>query len=300
MSLARQRLSCCVLTLALAVGFGSPAQAQRPLLDLAPAVPIEGLSQSDLDDVGPERLLCRNMLSAINDLVALLERSPSADDSFKKSFNDARNSWPRNRGRCDAAVANLDEGWPRSVLREEFKQAMKLWNALVGVAQAHESAAPPKELEAALQAYQTELDNWREWLDRCLDFWSGAWLIERPERTCSSEAEARSTALAKKIWLLATRPHEERSSEAFTDIAIRLGAEEDALSQCTGATALDTVKLHILRSRLEAYEEGLAGLEADDDPRLREAMESEQGLAARWMRCRQEHERGNPSPDCTP
>jgi hypothetical protein len=300
MPLVRWHLITCLLTLGLVFGLSVPAHAQRQLLSLDPALPIDGLSQADLDAVGPERLLCRNMLSAVNDMVALLERSPNPDSQYKTALSAARSSWPRNRGRCDAAVGDLDEGWPRSVLRQEFEQVMGLWAALMGVAQAHSSAAPSKEVEAALDNYQARLDGWREWLDRSLDFWAGAWLGTRPEPTCSNEAQTRGAALGKKIWLLATRPPEQRSDEATSDISIRLSAERDALDRCSGDTPLDTVTLALLRRRLAAYEEGLAGLKADDDPRIRRAMETEQRLIARAMRCRQEHERGSPSGDCSP
>jgi hypothetical protein len=177
---------------------------------------------------------------------------------------------------------------------------MGLWTALIRVAQAHSSAAPSKEVEAALDDYQARLDVWREWLDRSLDFWAGAWLSSRPEPTCSTEAQTRGAALGKKIWLLATRPPDQRSDESISDISIRLTAERDSLDRCSVDTPLDTVTLALLRRRLAAYEEGLAGLKADDDPRIRSAMETEQRLVARAMRCRQEHERGSPSADCSP
>jgi hypothetical protein len=166
MPLVRWHLITCLLTLGLVVGLSVPAQAQRQLLSLDPALPIEGLSQADLDAVGPERLLCRNMLSAVNDMVALLERSPAPDAQYKAAVSAARSSWPRTRGRCDAAVGDLEEGWPRSVLRQEFEQVMGLWTALIRVAQDHSAAAPSKEVEAALDNYQARLDGWREWLDR--------------------------------------------------------------------------------------------------------------------------------------
>jgi hypothetical protein len=155
-------------------------------------------------------------------------------------------------------------------------------------------------MDTALKVYQSELNRWRDWLDRSLDFWTGAWLAEQPERTCASEAEARSAALGKKIWLLATRPPAERSTEAFDDIAIRIDAQQAALGLCEGRSALETINLRLLRSLLGAFKEGLDGLKADDDGQIRRAMESEQRLAARAMRCRQEHENRSPSPDCTP
>jgi len=177
---------------------------------------------------------------------------------------------------------------------------MGLWTALVRVATAYNSGVSNKELEAAVDRYQTELDTWREWLERSLDFWTGAWLIDRPDPTCTNTAEARVTAVAKKLWLLATRPPDQRSSEATSDIEIRIKAERQAIIRCSASTLLDEVLLGVLDRRLAAYEEGLAGLHNDDDLRIRNAMESEQKLAARATRCRQEHALGNPSSDCLP
>ncbi len=298
------RFTSSLLCLALVFGAlqvgQAQAQEQRDLLLLDPVKPIDGLSRGDLEAVGAERLLCRNMLTAVNDLVALLERSPIPDEQFKGAFSEARTSWPRNRGRCDAAIAELGEGWPRSVLRQEFERVMELWTALLRVAQAHNSGASKKEIKAAVNGYQAALDVWREWLDRSLDFWTGAWVTDRPEATCTNTAEARVTALAKKLWLLATHPADQRSPEATSDISIRIKAEQQAVSRCSGGTPLNEVLLGVLSRRLTAYEEGLAGLNADDDLRIRSAMESEQRLAARATRCRQEHDRGNPSPDCRP
>jgi len=294
-SLALIALAFCILQVGQA-----QAQQQRDLLALDPIKPIDRLSRGDLEAVGAERLLCRSMLTAVNDLVALLEGSATPDQPFNDAFARARNSWPGSRGRCDAAIGELGEGWPRSVLRQEFERVLKLWAALVRVAVTYESGGTSKELEAAVNDYQTALDTWREWLERSLDFWAGAWLVDRPEATCANTAETRVTALAKKLWLLATRPADQRSAEATSDISIRIEAEREAVSRCSGGTPLDEVLLGVLTRRLSAYEEGLAGLHADDDLRIRSAMESEQRLAARATRCRQEHDRGNPSPDCLP
>ena len=118
----RRRFASSLICLALAFGplYVGPAraQAQRDLLTVDPLKPIDGLSRSKLEAVAAERLLCRNMLSAVNDLVALLERSPTPDRKFKAAFAVARNGWPRSRGRCDASIGDLEEGWPRSVLRQ--------------------------------------------------------------------------------------------------------------------------------------------------------------------------------------
>jgi hypothetical protein len=262
--------------------------------------PIEGLTQAELEKVGPERLLCRNMIASVNDLVALLEKSPEADAGFQRQLDGAKNRWPRRRGRCDAAIGDLDEGWPRSVLRDEFKRVVRLWSSLIDVAEAHSSGAEPGVLEATVTVYQDELDQWRDWLDASLDFWAGAWTSERPPETCLSEATERTRNLAKKIWLLTTQPREKRTEEDLTDITIRIDTERKSLAQCTVDDPLSEVQLSLLGRRLLAYEEGAIGLREDDDARIRRAMDAEQRLVARSMRCRQEHSEGTPSAVCRP
>jgi hypothetical protein len=269
-------------------------------MDLESDTPIEGLTQAKLEEVGPERLLCRTMIASINDLVALLEKNPEPDAGFQRQLDAAKNSWPRSRGRCDAAVGDLEEGWPRSVLRDEFTRVLRLWSALIEVAEAHARAAETAVLEAAVTAYQDELDQWREWLNASLDFWTGAWTVERPPPTCLSEAHQRARSLAKKIWILTTHPREKRTEEDLTDITIRIETERKSLAQCVVDDALSQVQLGLLERRLVAYEEGAVGLREDDDAQIRRAMDAEQRLVARSMRCRQEHEDGAPSAVCRP
>jgi len=290
-----------LLSLLLSLGVAAPSHAQQQkLLDLDPTQPIEGLTRADIDAVGPERLLCRNMVSGVNDLIALLQRSPDPNKEFQSSFDKAKSRWPGNRGRCDAAIGDLEEGWPRSVLRDEFERVMALWTALIGVAQAHVEGAPPKDIETAIDNYQAELDRWRLWLDASLDFWGGTWLAEPLPPSCLAEASRRSDAIAKKIWLNATLPTQKRLPEDLEDIDIRIKAEQKTVKSCNAEEPLAQIQLNLLQRRLDVYVEGLGGLRQDDDEQIRRAMDAEQRLVARSMRCRQEYENGTPSAVCRP
>lgn len=263
---------------------------------------IPGLTRASLEAVAAERLLCRGMLEAVNDLVELLERSPVADATFSEALDRSLGSWPRRRGRCDAAVGDLDGGWPRSVLREEFERILSLWARLTSVAEHHRRGAPAPELRQAMDAYSQELVEWSAWLDRSLGFWAGRWLpaSEREDESCLDTAEISLSSTAGLLWAESPKPLPERTPERLDNIENLLREVDDALRSCSTPLPLDSVRARLLAGQLKSLRQAMEAIRSDDDQELRKAMDDQQDLAARWGRCRTEFQRGSLSEACQP
>ena len=133
-----------------------------------------------------------------------------------------------------------------------------------------------------------------------IDFWNGAWLDEPAKTGCVAETEIRVQGIAKDIWLLVGRKPSERGAEAMDALQVRVKDERKLHATCEGTSSLDTIELRLLLRRLKAYDDALTGLRKDDDARVRGAMDEEQRLLARANRCRQEHQMGEPSTECSP
>ena len=242
------------------------------------------------------------MLEAVNDLIELLERSPVADADFSEALDGALGSWPRRRGRCDAAVGDLDEGWPRSVLREEFERILRLWSRITDVAEHHRRGATPTELRQAMAAYSDELVAWSSWLERSLGFWSGNWLppSERDGESCLDKTETSLSSLAALLWTQSSKPIRQRTPDALTEVESLLTQEVDALQGCSTPLPLDGVRAGLMAGQLDTLRRALEAIRSNDDQALRQAMDEQQRLAARWGRCRTEFQRGAPSEACQP
>ncbi len=287
----------------------SAAQAQQPRdpLDLPSGSEAPALSRAALDAATPARHVCREMVRLVNtqgEIWQLVREGQRDRTQLRADQRQVAQDWRSTRSRCDLAIIELERGWPRDVMDHEVQLVTALQTALGAVVKTY-LASTDADLAAVngrIAEYSAALALWTDWLERSSDFWSGVYLEEAREASCSADLRESARRFAKGLWRQTTVDPAVPAEEAMTTLQATLAALKREHGRCAGELEGDRARVeHRLSGELlAAYGDCLVGLEARDDDVVRAAMDTEQFLVSRLQRCRDEFDAGKPSADCQP
>lgn len=278
-----------------------PAGAQeRRLQDLASGQVVDDLRPEHLAAVTPERQMCRSMIVQVNDLALELHSSIKSSDraQLARARKESVLRWPSTRGFCDAAIGRLDDGWPRSILREEFVQVQALWEVLNRAVDGWVEKIPRDEVDLRLARYNDSVGGWASWLEKSSEFWSGSYLSQQAASTCVDDAIRRVRMLGGRVKELQARIGIPDLEEQRSALAQRVAAEGAALVTCAPNSEELRFELEILGRIIRSYQDGLQALGTGNLSGVRAAMEQEQAHASRAERCRLEYAQSQLTADC--
>lgn len=286
-----------------------PALAQQPRdpLDLPEGADPPALTRAALDAATPARHVCREMVRLVNrqgELWQLVREGQRNRAELRTDQAQVAQDWRSTRSRCDLAIIELERGWTRDVMDHEVQLVTSLQDALGGVVKAYLSSgdADIAVVNERIAEYSLALSRWTDWLGRSSDFWSGVYLQESREASCSADVAEAARRFAKDLWRQTTADPAAESGEAMTRIQATLGALETEHGRCAGELQDDRARIEhqLLGELLGGYRLCVQGLRDGDDDAVRAAMDDEQRVVSRLERCRREHEAGKPSAACLP
>lgn len=294
------------LSFALAVGLiAAPALAQAPSNPLvrAPGEATPTLDRASLDAALPVRQTCRELVRLVNEKGTLwqLVREGARDRAELRS--DQRRLaelWRSARSRCDLGIVGLPQDWPRDVLDHELRLIDALQSALTGVVAAHLQELSVPEVNEAIVAYDAALQAWTDFLQNSADFWSGAWLSEPRDHSCLGDLRESARGVSKALWTLTTQEPAQRDPQDLVVLRAMLDGLRSAHGACSEGSTKPAAKVEfaLVGQLLTCYENCFVGIRDDDDLAIRSAMEEEQRITSRLVRCRQEHAAGAPTRPC--
>lgn len=316
-----QALGLCVALVAGAASAQTPSAdpslADDPLaldleelrkLEAAATEPGEELPLAGLiREAQGARATCNLLVDQINALLGQW-RSVRAGELDRETFGveltRAEDDWDGLRSRCRTAKDDLEReqqlSIPVNVLDWEREQLERLWRALVALCRAWVDERPRSDIDVAAKTFSGRLASYARWLDRHATFWDGSWLHEGRDQTCVGDTQRTAANLASLIREQMVVPPSQRDPAATQDLFTIRNALETTISRCTGdLSPLQEMELRVLGQKIAAYGRAIAALEAGDSAELQAAMDREQELTGRLLRCRTEHEGDSVSAACT-
>lgn len=298
------------LLLVLVLGLPLVARAQNgdPLTDFDPvatrAAEAEAAGDGEelatavqIQETQDARASCNQLVDDVNSLAALWDqvRVGTLDrETLGLELTSAGTSWEKHRAQCLLARGDLQEfALTTRTLTWEADQVQTIWEPLQELCRSWLDEKPREELDAAARSYLDRLAAYGSWLDPHALFWDGAWLQPKGPRSCLDDARQTSQELVSAIraqMVISPSQRIETEVRALADgrRAIEKSIDESCRENPT-LTELQRVELELLSSVLKAYGQAIDGLLSGDPRRLEVAMEREQALTGRLMRCRAEH-----------
>jgi|GEM_PF-5575285 len=319
-STARRTQNVLLAVLVLGIPTLAQAQSTDPLqgFDHAAVRAAESAGVGTGDELATQVLLrqtqdargiCNQLVDDVNGLAALWEqvRLDALDrETFSFELRDARSRQSLHDAECRVGYSKLPQPTATTTLALiwEVEQIKGVWEPLDTLAQAWLNGAPRSEIDGAAALYRERLTAYGSWLDAHAFFWAGEWLQPEQSRTCVDDVRQASLELASQIRVQMVVPPADRSEADLRPLQSRIkGIENSVDGDCGGATLspLKRVELDLLREQLRAYGAAISALLVSDPAALEAAMEQEQALTGRLMRCRSEHKtQGSVTPICKP
>ncbi len=255
------------------------------------------------------RAACNPLVDRINALVDLWRRVRAGEldrETFGVELARAEDDWEGLRARCRIAKDDLEETQQRSLtvntLDWEREQLERLWRALVAVCRTWVDERPRADIDVAAKTFSGRLAAYASWLDLHAAFWDGSLLRPEQEPTCVDDTRRIADELASGIRKEMVVPPTDRTPTAVQELNLLRNGLAKALGRCEAdpLTDLQRVELKVLAQKATAYGKAIAGLEAGDSAELQAAMDREQELTGRLLRCRREHATDAVSATCAP
>ena len=291
----------------LALGLASPSWAQDadPLADeeaWRAGVTPEGLAAAQ-----EARASCNQLVDDVNELVRQWDAvrvGTLGRDTLAGAVDDAERLWRRHRAACEGAITQLPAGAiTESVLTFQRQQLDAVWTPLVALCRAWLDGAGPDGLATHAARYAQQLAAYASWLEASAVFWEGGYLDREVAPGCLEDARAEARQLAREVRQQMVVPPADREAIALQRLRARRTGLANSLGPCResgGLNALQEVELGLLDRQLGAYTLAIDGLANGDPRKLEQAMDEEQSVTERLMRCRQEHAEASVTPACAP
>ena len=225
-------------------------------------------------------------------------------DTLAVVVDDAERQWRRHRAACEGAITGLPAGAiTESVLTWQRQQLDAVWTPLLALCRAWLGGATADALEVHAQRFATELASYARWLESAAEFWEGGYLGQEVASGCLEDAREGVRQLARSVRQHMVVPPAERDPEAIQRLRVTRTGLAKSFTPCkeSGAlSGLEQIELVLLDEQLAAYLTAIDGLAHGDPRRLEQAMDDEQRVTRRLVRCRKEHAAGDVTPACTP
>lgn len=289
----------------LALTVPAHAQGADPLAD--EEAWKAGVTRDLLEGAVGARERCNLLVDDVNELVRQWDsvRVGTLDkDTLSVVVDDAERQWRRHRAACEGAITQLPAGAiTESVLTFQRQRLDRVWTPLVALCRAWLAGSDAETLDSHARAFAGELGSYATWLEGAATFWEGGYLEQEVAPGCLEDARAEARQLAREIRQQMVIPPADRAKENVQRLRARRTGLAKSLGPCRdggGLNPLQDVELTLLDDQLGAYTIAIEGLENGDPRKLEQAMDREQELTERLMRCRKEHADSAVSPDCTP
>ncbi len=259
-------------------------------------------------DTQDARAICNQLVDDINGLAGLWEqvrRDTMDRETFSFELGEARKLWEDHGAECRLAHRKLPQQSAITTLTLvwEVEQIERVWEPLATLGRAWIDEEPRPAIDAAAATYRARLTAYAGWLEAHARFWDGAWLDPDQPRSCLDDARGQTQELAASIRVQMVLPHADREEAALREMVGRRRGVAKGIEDCRAQelTDLQQVELTLLDATLRSYGQAIDGLQSGDARRLEIAMNREQEITARWLRCSDEHASGGPiSAACRP
>ena len=255
----------------------------------------------------PARAICNRLVDDVNGLAALWEqvRRETLDrETFSFELGEARKLWGDHGAECRLAHRALPQQSAITTLALvwEVGQIEGVWEPLERLGRAWIEEKPRAEVDVAAAVYRDRLNAYGSWLESHAYFWEGAWLDPEQPRSCLDDARQATQQLAGSIRAQMLLPHAERQESELRELAGRRRGIATSIEDCRPQmlAPLQQVELDLLNEQLQSYGQAIDGLRTGDLRRLEVAMEREQELTGRLVRCRAEHAGEKITESCKP
>ncbi len=230
-----------------------------------------------------------------------------ARDTFGGVVGDAQREWKGHGGACDVAITELPAGSiTERVLTYQVEQLDAVWQALVDLGRASVAGADSETLNQHAGRYAASLGVYARWLESAAVFWDGAYLEQEDVPPCLRDVREAALTLARQIRAQMVIPPDQREGVDIQNLRARQTGLAKSIAPCRdggGLQALHRIELDLLDEQLgTSHLVAIDGLAFGDPLKLKQAMDAEQRLTERLMRCRAEYAEApkTVSPECTP
>ncbi len=253
---------------------------------------------------------CNQLVDDVNDLARQWEavRVGTLDsDSLDVAVDDAERLWRRHRAACEGAITQLPAGAiTESVLTYQRQQLDTVWRPLVDLCRAWLAGANSETLAQHAGRYTAELRAYAGWLEGAAVFWDGAYLDQEESPPCLVDVRKTALTLAREIRAQMVVPPAQRDPVDIQQLRGRHAGLAKSIVPCRqggGLGDLHRIELDLLDEQLgTSHLVAIDGLAFGDPLKLKQAMDAEQRITERLMRCRAEYS-ADPqavSAECTP